>query len=288
MSDSTLPFLDSILHPSDLSEASERAFAHALAIALVRQAQLSILHVGPVENSWGSMPAVRGTLERWGLLDPDSPRYAVFQKLGIRVDKLAVRSRSPVATILEQLEERPTDLIVLATEGREGMPRWIRGSVAESVARRSETVTLFVPSQARGFVAVEDGRLSLRRILIPVDHAPDPRAAITFATRAAHAFGESPVLVTLLHVGESEPVLDALPEDPAWQWKRLRRDGSPVDVIAEESRQQDLLVMVTEGRDGVLDALRGTTTEQVLRRVQCPVLAVPMAWVGRVTRGEDR
>ena len=123
MSEPSIPFLDSILHPSDLSEASERAFAHALAIALVRQAQLSILHVGPVENSWGSMPAVRGTLERWGLLDPDSPRYAVFQKLGIRVDKLAVRSRSPVATILEQLEERPTDLIVLATEGREGMPR---------------------------------------------------------------------------------------------------------------------------------------------------------------------
>jgi hypothetical protein len=44
-------------------------------------------------------------------------------------------------------------------------------------------MSLFVPAGARGFVAVEDGHLSLRRILIPVDRHPSVQAAIQFATR---------------------------------------------------------------------------------------------------------
>ncbi len=43
---------------------------------------------------------------------------------------------------------------------------------------------------------------------------------------------------------------------------------------AADEREVDLIVMATAGRDGFLDALRGSVTEQVLRRAPCPVLAV--------------
>jgi nucleotide-binding universal stress UspA family protein len=33
--------------------------------------------------------------------------------------------------------------------------------------------------------------------------------------------------------------------------------------------------MATQGHHGVLDALRGSVTERVLRRAPCPLLAVP-------------
>ena len=39
-----IPFVKSIFHPSDFSKASELAFVHALAIALVRQTELVIMH----------------------------------------------------------------------------------------------------------------------------------------------------------------------------------------------------------------------------------------------------
>ena len=57
----------------------------------------------------------------------------------------------------------------------------------------------------------------------------------------------------------------------------MHRDGDPVDEIAAAAElvRADLVVMPTEGRQGVFDALRGSTTERVLRRVRCPVLAVP-------------
>ncbi|HEY3719491.1 MAG TPA: universal stress protein, partial [Roseiarcus sp.] len=37
----------------------------------------------------------------------------------------------------------------------------------------------------------------------------------------------------------------------------------------------DLIVMPTAGHVGYLDALRGSTTERVLRQAPCPVLAMP-------------
>ncbi len=271
----------SVFHPSDFSKASENAFAHALAIALIRQTELTILHAAPEHlgaDEWTKFPAVRATLERWGLLEKDSPRSAVFDQLAVRVKKVTLRKRNPRAAILEYLEERPTDLIVLATQRREGAPRWLRRSVAEPLARRSRTFTLFVPEGVRGFVSLENGEISMRQILVPIDHRPDPRAAIVLATRAAEAFGDGAVTITLVHVGESgEPPALELPEGPAWSWKTQLRRGDPVDEIlaAAEESAADMIAMVTEGREGALDALRGTTTERVLRQAPCPVLAVP-------------
>jgi nucleotide-binding universal stress UspA family protein len=46
-------------------------------------------------------------------------------------------------------------------------------------------------------------------------------------------------------------------------------------AVAEESKA-DLIVMTTKGHNGFLDALRGSTTERVLRHARCPVLAVPL------------
>jgi nucleotide-binding universal stress UspA family protein len=276
-----LPIVESVLLPTDFSDASERAFAHALAVALIRQTRLSLLHVasGSLDETWTEFPPVRRTLERWGLLERGSPRSAVFEKLGMRVEKIAVRGRDPVRAILDHLEREPVEMVVLATEGREGLPRWLRASVAEQVARRSHALTLFVPRDARGFVSTDDGRLSLRRVLVPVDASPPADGGIAVATRVANAIGDDTVEITLLHVGASMPRV-VLPEGPRWSFRQELREGDVVGAIAAaaEEREVDLVVMVTEGHHGMLDALRGTTTEQVLRRVACPMLAVPVGW----------
>lgn len=41
----------------------------------------------------------------------------------------------------------------------------------------------------------------------------------------------------------------------------------------------DLIVMATKGQDSVLDLLRGSTTERVLRGARCPVLAIPASLI---------
>lgn len=275
------PFVDSVFHPSDFSEGSHLAFVHALAIALYRQARLTIMHVVPRDRAvdeWSESPQVRATLERWGILAQGSARAAVFGKLAMRVEKINVRHTDPLKAILGELERRPSDLIVLSTEAREGLPRWIKPSVAERVTRESKTMTLFVPGRAAGFVDAESGKITLRRILIPVDHHPSPRAALCYAARVAVASHEEQVELILLRVG---PVADwpswDLPELQSCKVEKVHRKGEVVEEIigAAGDLGPDLIVMATEGTTGILDALRGSVTEQVLRRAPCALLAVP-------------
>jgi len=55
--------VESIFHPSDFSEASEVAFAHALKIALAARAKLTLLHVETSPSAdWQDFPGVRDTL----------------------------------------------------------------------------------------------------------------------------------------------------------------------------------------------------------------------------------
>jgi nucleotide-binding universal stress UspA family protein len=194
---------------------------------------------------------------------------------------LAIKSRFPALAVAEHLHHEPADLLVVATEGREGVARWMRGSIAEAMARWSQTMTLFVPNDApRNVVALADGNLTLENVLIPVDRTPDPTAAVEFARRAAAVISDEKATITLLHVGEEAVLAGISAEDgPRWTFARLQRGGDPVDEIASvaEHVRADLIVMPTEGRHGVFDALRGSTTERVLRRVRCPLLAVPAA-----------
>lgn len=278
----TTPFIHSVVNATDLSAADERAFAHALGIALLRQAEFTVLHVASAESGdWSGFPAVRKTLERWRLLESGSAQEAVFAKFGVRVRKLAIESSFPALAVARYLDNQPADLLVVATAGREGVARWLRGSVAEAMARWSRTMTLFVPTDAeRSVVSLADGNLTLRNVLIPVDHTPDPRAAIEFARRAAEVMSDDKVTITLLHVGDEKGMPNVgIENGTQWRFARMQREGDPVDEIiaAAERVRADLIVMPTEGRHGVFDALRGSTTERVLRRSRCPVLAVPAA-----------
>jgi len=279
--DSEIPLVNSVLHPTDFSDASNRAFAHALAIALLRQTELTILHVGAESRdnvAWSSFPQVRQTLERWNLLEPGSERSAVYEELDVEVRKVGVPSRNPIRATIQLLDHQPHDLVVLATEGAEGREKWLYQSEAEAIARGSNAMTLFVPSRSRhGFVSLEDGDLNLKNVLIPIDAAINFTAAIEFSRRAAEIIGDGDVVITLLHVGEQMPSIPELPEGSGWTWQTALRQGEPVESIlaAAEELTADLIVMTTNGRDTLNQALSGSTTERVLRNAICPVLALP-------------
>ena len=277
-----VPFIKTILHPTDFSPESEEAFAHALAICLFLRGELTILHAGEEYmdgDEWQQFPHVRQTLTRWKLLPPGSSRAAVFHELGIRVSKVSAKG-DPVSATLEYLSDYPTDLMVLATEAREGLPRFFRRSTAEQLSRATGIKTLFVPHGARGFVSL-GGELTLRRILVPVADAPDPRPALVYAARATLLGGGEPIELIALHVGEGDPKLVFPdPTGPGCKWRSAHADGEPVDEIVRfaDAESVDLICMATTGAEKLAEALGGsTTTEQVMRRAPCPVLAVPVS-----------
>ena len=103
---SSTGFIRRVLHPSDLSEESMAAFAHALKAALVAKGKLVLMHVtNDGAQEWTEFPGVRETLERWKLLPPGSRRQAVLD-LGIEVNKVIGRGPNPTAGVSIILRKR--------------------------------------------------------------------------------------------------------------------------------------------------------------------------------------
>ena len=269
-----------IFHPTDFSPASEVAFAHALKLALASRGALTIFHFARepgAEHDVHEFPQVRETLTQWGLLPPNSPREAVGG-LGLHVRKVEIGGQDPSDAIRKYLKGHPADLIVLATHQRSGVARWLYGEVAAPLIRRSSLAALFVPPGVDGFVDFSTGRSRLQRILVPIDQHPHPRQALATLPAIVGAFHAGPVAVELLHVGTAATLPRVhRPKVEGWTWTTQVIDGDVVEGILRTAAAgpADLLVLPTEGRQGFLDALRGSTTERVVRGARCPVLAVP-------------
>jgi len=109
-----------ILHPTDLSVASRIAFRHALKLALVTDAKLTVMHVSGDDDGvdWSAFPGVRQHLEAWGILPPNSTPENVGT-LGLRIRKVSARGSDPVAACMDYEARHAADLIVVATSQRE-------------------------------------------------------------------------------------------------------------------------------------------------------------------------
>lgn len=271
--------IETILHPCDFSELSEVAFCHALKLALLTKATLTLLHVAEGGEKGGSgFPGVRETLERWGVLAPGSSRESVGE-LGVQIKKVVTRQGDPLESTLHYLDKHPASLLVLATHSYEGASRWLHKAVAALLARDSHEMTLFLSRNTRGFVSPEDGSVLLSNILIPIDHRPLPQPAISAACAMAQALGAPDVTFTLLHICASNDMPEAQTrEREGWSWRQiLAPEGDIVSAIQETAKSvsADLIVMATAGHQGIMDALRGSTTERVVRGSSHPVLAIP-------------
>ena len=140
--------------------------------------------------------------------------------------------------------------------------------------------------------------MTVGSILCPVDYSEQSRQALLRASAIAeHRGAEITVLsvvepllaqaarirlgVDLARTEEERALREfveaTLPERVASHVRLDLAVGNPSDVILQTSRRlrAGLLVMGTHGRGGFRKLLLGSTTEQVLRQTEWPILAVP-------------
>ncbi|KPJ83693.1 MAG: hypothetical protein AMS19_03455 [Gemmatimonas sp. SG8_23] len=272
--------VDFLLHPTDLSEASERAFDHALAIAIRTGAQLTILHAAGrrASDNWSEFPSVRAKLARWRAAGTTEGLEDRIRKASI--SKLESAERDPVAASKRYLERHPVDMLVVATQGRTGLSRLFKPSTAERLARETRLLTMFVPAVGRGFVDGDTGEVTLERILLPIDPSTDPRPAMLRAVRSAAILDDPSLEITLLHVGDAgETRISDVPDLPYCRWNVVQKTGPVVDEILEmaEEIQADAIYMSTTWDKPSFGRSDGGITEGVLSGAACPVATVPVS-----------
>ncbi len=133
-----------ILHATDFSGSSARAFEFACALARDHGARLLVLHVmmpsaaslgPPPPSPWLPAEGQEG-VPRFCWPEPAVP--------GVEIEH-RVAEGDAVSEILRLAEREKCDLLVLGTHGRTGLYRWLVGSVAEEVLRRAHcpVITVF-------------------------------------------------------------------------------------------------------------------------------------------------
>ena len=254
-------------HPTDLSSASAVAFRHALRLSL--GGSLVIVHVhgtGTPAAGWDDYPHVREMLARWNVAGM-TPAVRKIEATGSDVG----------AVLAGTLQRNRADLIVLACHPRSAVAAWLKPSVSRALVRHTRLPALFVPEGCEGFID-DLGVVDLASILVAVAPEPDPQTGIDAATGILWQLGARADTFVALHAG-AQPLQPApvLPFIAGTQTRVLTVGGRPADVIVATARSESstLIVMTSAGHDGFMDAVRGSTSEQVIREAPCPVLVVP-------------
>lgn len=142
-----------ILCPIDFSDPSYRALATAVELASRYQAELHVVHVVP-PVPLVELPPGSGSVA-FDVKQYETELLASYRKTLDQAIQKFIRSDIKVTEYLElgdpaheivQLAERiKSDVIIIATHGRTGLKRFLFGSVAEAVVRRSPCAVLTIP-----------------------------------------------------------------------------------------------------------------------------------------------
>jgi nucleotide-binding universal stress UspA family protein len=142
-----LPLTDAklLLHPTDLTEVSEKAFAVAVSLAKRHSAELVVVY---------ALPPPTPIFERASPLRPDAEvalaRLAeVARDFGVSARRVLIDSNAPVSTsIMRCAEDLRADMIVMGTNRKTGFSRWLVGSHAARVIARARCPVVVVRDYA--------------------------------------------------------------------------------------------------------------------------------------------
>jgi nucleotide-binding universal stress UspA family protein len=209
--------------------------------------------------------------------------------------------------IVEEINLRQVDLVVMSTHGRSGFGRWVYGSVADAVVRRGACPTILVPAMARDWP--DDRPL---RILVPLDGSELSGQILPPVADLADLLDVSIIVLRVVEP-PTRAIADSstdVADDPAAESAAARVDleivadglraggkavrvatavGSPAETIARTALDEraDLIAMSTHGCGGLTRLLLGSVTTDVIRRASGPILIVrPRAMAAFVNQPE--
>lgn len=286
-----------ILVPTDGSDHAIRAAEHALWLSRAFDATLHVINAVDVVRAAGPFDAggldeeFLDRLEGEGRETVESTVSAIDAVNEVRTD--VVRGR-PSEAICEYVEGHAIDLVAMGTHGRSGLRRYVVGSVAERVVRRSDVPVYTVRATDRSRMAE-----GYDEVLIPTDGSEHAALAAEHGVAIAATSNARVHVLNVIDVGAAAttPEVTAPPSlvealesagteaakpvaerasDAGLDVTTAVRDDYPAGGILAyaDENDVDLLAMGTAGRTGLGRFVLGSTAETVVNRAEMPVFSV--------------
>ncbi|MBP6632351.1 MAG: universal stress protein [Kofleriaceae bacterium] len=293
-----------ILVATDFSPAADLALDRAIALAREHQAEVVLAYGeafvdrSPIGDE-GAVMSELGALAESLRADERRELEARLARVGAAgvTGRVLAREGAPGELVPALAAELGAWLVVIGTHGRTGITRFLLGSVAELVVRRTACDVLVVRASA----APASG--AFRELVVATDFSAPAEAAL----RAAVALAVPGARVRLVHswqypvgawglnlLGEhsraASTVREAITSTAQANLDRLvaahQKDGVTVEGLLVEGpaasavtdlaerEQVDLIAIATHGHRGVERWLLGSVAEATVRHAPCSVLVV--------------
>lgn len=283
---------EDILLPYDGSEGATAVLDHAADIARWADATVHVLYVADTTRHSVTViegEAVDGLVRQGEDIVAEAADGLQTRAVSHETD---VVQGNPAPTIASYAERYGLDLVVMPTHAREGISRYLIGSVTEKVVRLSSVPVLTARMRPDEHLA-----FPYEDVLVPTDGSEGAAVATEHGLALAAAleatvhglsvvedapFGPDVRSVTSREAGKeaAEAALDdleAMAEEHALEdVVRHVMVGSPVEGILScvEEHDVDAVVMGTTGRQGTDRILLGSVAEKSVRSVPVPVITV--------------
>lgn len=281
--------IKNILVATDLSATSEKALRAAGIIAQRYGAEVVIAHIlEPAIPTVISLDGADVLSDR--IRHEASEELARLKTLTAGIHPSVLLREGPIwDELLNIIQERHIDLVVLGTHGASGVEKLALGSIAEEVFRRASCPVLTV-----GPGVTDTGKQAgdLRSIVYPTDFSSQAREALPYALSLA---AQHKADLTLLHVEEKFKELTPAERTIASyrfksQLQKLVADeggasipahyelayGDPAEAILEVVREKaaDLVVLGVQQDSGFARFLPWSVASRIVRHATCPVLTI--------------
>jgi nucleotide-binding universal stress UspA family protein len=283
---------EDILLPFDGSDGAAGALHHAAEIAHWIDATIHVLFVADTTRESVSVVETRvvDALVQEGE-DIVEEAEKTLETLDVDYDSDVVQGK-PAPTIVEYAERYDHDVIVLPTHGREGVSRYLLGSVTEKVVRLASVPVLTARMQPD-----EQLTFPYENLLLPTDGGASVARAAEHSLSLASALGATVHVLSVVDDASLGPdvrstiagrereqaatdaVDDFVSKAEAHGVSNTVRHvehGSPIEVILDTIDSNDIhaVVMGTTGRRGSDRILLGSVAEKTVRSAPVPVITV--------------
>lgn len=278
-----------ILVATDFSPASKHALDHAQALAARLGAEVHVLSVHIQQSNlhglvnFPNLDEIEQQLE--GQIRGNMEQFLAGRD-GEFVSEV-VRDDHEAPAILEYARKHEIDLIAMGTHARSVTSRFFLGSVVVELLRTAPMPVLVTsPEDALDPTAFE-------RIMVPVDFSDTSLGVLKYADTLARAFKAR---LDVVHITDTHSLPPYYARDFGEEQQRMAeramqkllaaaaigveytslvRMGSPDDAVVDlaAEKQTDLIIMASANRSRLSQMLLGSTTDRVVRKAPCAVLA---------------
>ncbi|UXP34063.1 universal stress protein [Reichenbachiella agarivorans] len=276
--------MKTILVPIDFSKVSEYAFDLALQMSKKAQSEIILLHIVDHPSST--------TMNTMGIVDLDlDPMESIFMKKMIELAegkmaakvseaesaganvKSKIRIGNPFLEITQQITDTKCDILVMGTEGTEGIGEELIGSNAERVIRKSKVPVITLKEKC------DLGQLNKIAVASTFEDVSGEFIRHLMALQEFLGAHLSFVKVNTPSAFQTTKSLKKQMEQFVKDYgfkncsTEIYNDTSEEDGIVSfaEDNQVDMIAMETHGRTGIMHLILGSIAEDVANHAKRPV-----------------